>query len=66
MVPVVLGTIREDYLALAPPNSYIHVDDFPTIKALTDYLLYLDKNDTAYATYMAWKLEGRIVVRPYI
>ena len=62
MVPIVLGTTREDYMGLAPPNSYIHVVDFPTIKALTDYLLYLDKTDTAYATFFAWKQEGLIVV----
>ena len=62
MVPIVMGAYKEDYEQLLPPNSYINVDDFATIKDLTDYLLYLDRNDTAYATYFAWKTTGRIVV----
>ncbi len=63
MVPIVMGASKEDYLALLPPNSYINVDDFKTIKELTDYIKFLDKNDTAYATYFAWKEHGRILVR---
>ncbi len=63
MVPIVLGANKEDYLDVAPPNSYINVDDFKSIEELADYLKYLDKNDTAYAAYFAWKEHGKIVVR---
>ena len=62
MVPIVLGAYKEDYEAALPPNSYINVDDFSSIKQLTDYLLYLDRNDTAYASYFAWKEVGHVVV----
>ncbi len=62
MIPIVMGAPKEDYLAMLPPNSYINVDDFKTIKELTDYINYLDKNDTAYASYFAWKEHGRILV----
>jgi len=31
------------------------VQDFPSVKALAEYLLYLDKNDTAYNEYFSWK-----------
>ncbi|VDL98184.1 unnamed protein product [Schistocephalus solidus] len=62
MVPIVYGASREEYFARAPPNSFIHVDDFRTVKELTDYLYYLDKNDTAYASYFAWKEHGEILV----
>ncbi|KAM7532497.1 hypothetical protein Aperf_G00000132571 [Anoplocephala perfoliata] len=61
MVPIVLGAYKEDYENALPPHSFINVDDFASIKELTDYLQYLDKNDTAYATYFAWKKHGRIV-----
>ena len=64
MVPIVLGAYKEDYEDALPPNSYINVDDFSSIKELTDYLLYLDSNDTAYASYFAWKEVGRVVVSP--
>ncbi len=62
MVPIVVGARWKDYFQIAPPHSYINVDDFHSIRQLTDYLTYLDKNDTAYATYFTWKRYGRIVV----
>ncbi|VDD81717.1 unnamed protein product [Mesocestoides corti] len=60
MVPIVLGAYKEDYDDALPPHSFINVDDFKTIRQLTDYLLYLDRNDTAYAEYFAWKEHGKI------
>ena len=54
-VPVVMGGIRGDYELLAPPQSFIHVGDFPSIKTLVQYLEYLDKNDEAYLTHMKWR-----------
>ena len=53
VVPVVL--MRDSYEAVAPPGSFISVQDFPTVKALAQYLLYLDKNDTAYNGYFKWR-----------
>nr|XP_039248446.1 4-galactosyl-N-acetylglucosaminide 3-alpha-L-fucosyltransferase FUT5-like [Styela clava] len=53
-VPVVWGATREDYEAVAPPGSFIFVEDFDSMKALVDYLKYLDKNDTAYLGYLKW------------
>ena len=47
MVPIVMGGRRDDYFNLAPPNSYIHVDDFKSAGHLAAYLRYLDGNDTA-------------------
>jgi len=53
-VPVVLA---KDYYSadVVPPGSFISVQDFPSVKALAEYLLYLDKNDTAYNEYFSWK-----------
>ena len=53
-VPVVLA---KDYYRtdVVPPGSFISVQDFPSVKALAEYLLYLDKNDTAYNEYFSWK-----------
>ena len=57
-----LGAYKEDYEGALQPNPYIDVDDFSSIKEFTDYLPYLDSNDTAYASYFAWKEVGRVVV----
>ena len=53
-VPIVLA---KDYYSadVVPPGSFISVQDFPSVKALAEYLLYLDKNDTAYNEYFSWK-----------
>eukprot|EP00794_Sanderia_malayensis_P000069 gene69-666_t len=66
VVPVVMGGNYNDKLVI--PGSYIDVSDFKSIKDLADYLLYLDKNDTAYNEYFAWKssyvplsLDGRFI-----
>ena len=62
MIPIVLGAYKEDYEGVLPPHSYINVDDFKSIRELTDYLRYLDRNDTAYAAYFAWKEYGKFHV----
>nr|XP_018672473.1 alpha-(1,3)-fucosyltransferase 6-like isoform X2 [Ciona intestinalis] len=57
VVPVVWGPTREDVMTVAPPHSFIHVEDFKNISDLADYLLYLDRNDTAYREYFNWWFE---------
>ena len=52
-VPIVLG--GADYKRLAPPHSYIHVDDFASPKKLAEFLHKLDKNDDEYLSYFWWK-----------
>lgn len=54
-VPVVLGPPRRDYEAVAPPNSFIHVDDFKSIKALAEYLRGLTKDPEKYNAYFTWR-----------
>ena len=41
LVPVVMGP--SDYWKIAPPHSYIDVNDFATVEELANYLLYLGK-----------------------
>lgn len=53
-----MGAHPEDYKRQAPPNSFIHVDDFETPKHLADYLHYLSTNETAYYSYFEWKGSG--------
>lgn len=58
IVPIVMG--GADYKEIAIPGSYINVLDFPSVKALADYLLYLDKNVTAYNEYFRWKRKFKV------
>ncbi|KAH9278317.1 Glycoprotein 3-alpha-L-fucosyltransferase A [Echinococcus granulosus] len=61
MIPIVLGAFKADYESALPPHSYINVDDYKSVRELTDYLLHLDGNDTAYAAYFAWKEHGKFL-----
>jgi len=54
-VPVVLGPKKASYEAVAPRNSFIHAEDFRSLSDLVKYLNYLDKNESAYAEYFAWR-----------
>ncbi|XP_019626999.1 PREDICTED: alpha-(1,3)-fucosyltransferase 7-like [Branchiostoma belcheri] len=55
IVPIVLGPSKGDYERVAPPNSFVHVDDFESPEAMANYLTYLDHNDEEYNRYFAWK-----------
>lgn len=56
LVPVVYGSHPADVKAMAPPNSYIHAEDFNSPAELAVYLDYLSKNDTAYLEYHQWRM----------
>ncbi|XP_053645983.2 alpha-(1,3)-fucosyltransferase C [Cherax quadricarinatus] len=58
VIPVVYGSAN--YSQHAPPHSYIDALSFPTAKALADYLIYLNNNDTAYNEYFRWKRFHRL------
>ncbi|GMT07031.1 hypothetical protein PENTCL1PPCAC_29205, partial [Pristionchus entomophagus] len=60
IIPIVMGAPKEDYLKIAPPNSFIHVDDYEDVEHLANYLKYLSSNAYAYNEYFAWKRLGRI------
>ncbi|XP_072014358.1 glycoprotein 3-alpha-L-fucosyltransferase A-like [Amphiura filiformis] len=60
VVPVVYGGRRSAYEKLAPPNSFIHVGDFPTAQDLANYLLELDKDDEKYNEFFQWRLAGHV------
>jgi glycoprotein 3-alpha-L-fucosyltransferase len=61
VVPIVLGAHRDDYVYAAPPSSYIHVEDFPSVQDLAHYIVLLDQNDDMYNKYFLWKGTGRII-----
>ncbi|MCL4142710.1 UNVERIFIED_CONTAM: hypothetical protein GTU68_038734 [Idotea baltica] len=56
-----MGTVKEDYLKVFPPNSFIHVQDFSTVQELAEYITYLSKNKVAYNKYHQWRTKYQIV-----
>ena len=54
VIPVVLGP-SPDYKKVAPPKSYIDVNDFNSVEELAKYLKYLDQNDEEYLSYFKWR-----------
>ncbi|CAG0880473.1 unnamed protein product [Darwinula stevensoni] len=59
MVPVVMASAA-DYDSIAPRNSFIKADDFPSPKDLAHYLHLLDANDDLYGEYLKWKRDFRV------
>ncbi|KAM4618074.1 3-galactosyl-N-acetylglucosaminide 4-alpha-L-fucosyltransferase FUT3-like [Discoglossus pictus] len=54
-VPIIMGPPRKNYERFIPKDSFIHVEDFATVKELADYLLELDKDDQKYQAYFQWR-----------
>ncbi|KAM3875194.1 alpha-(1,3)-fucosyltransferase 4-like [Diretmus argenteus] len=54
-VPVVLGPSRENYERFLPPEAFIHVDDFPTVRGLAQYLLLLRRNPAQLQRHLDWR-----------
>ncbi|XP_075885111.1 alpha-(1,3)-fucosyltransferase 7 [Nelusetta ayraudi] len=59
-IPVVFGASLDDYKAVAPPHSFIHVDEFATVKDLSEYLMQVAKDDKRYKEYFAWKQKWEV------
>ncbi|XP_034402554.1 alpha-(1,3)-fucosyltransferase 7 [Cyclopterus lumpus] len=59
-VPVVLGPPLDNYKAVAPPNSFIHVDEFASVKELGKYLQELARDKEHYNEYFTWKHQWKV------
>ncbi|XP_075999661.1 alpha-(1,3)-fucosyltransferase 4-like [Genypterus blacodes] len=54
-VPVVMGPSRDNYERFLPPEAFIHVDDFPTVRGLANYLLLLRQNPARMRKHLDWR-----------
>lgn len=59
-VPVVLGPPPEDYRAVAPPRSFIHVDNFASTRALAEHLLQLAADQRRYREFFSWRRDWEV------
>ena len=65
ILPVVMGPSIQDYAAVAPPKSFIHVDSFDSPADLAKYLHLLDQDDALYNEYFAWKQQGDFIATKF-
>ncbi|CAG0922772.1 unnamed protein product, partial [Notodromas monacha] len=61
VIPIALGARKEDYAKAAPLNSFLHVDDFESPKALADKLHEIDADDDKFNSFFKWKGTGEFV-----
>ena len=61
VLPIVMGARPDDYKAVAPHHSFIHVDQFKGPRELAEYLLELDRDDEKYNQYFQWKGTGEFI-----
>jgi hypothetical protein len=54
-IPIVSGPVREDFMRIAPPRSFIHVDDYPTDRELAHALDLIAANRSLYEKYHQWR-----------
>ena len=56
MIPIALGGFsKQDYETIAPPHSFIHVDDFSSALELMEFLHQLSNNPKEYNSYFWWR-----------
>ena len=56
-----MGPSIQDYEAVAPPKSFLHVDSFDSPEDLAEFLHVLDGDDDLYNEYFAWKQLGDFI-----
>jgi len=61
VIPIVLGAHPDDYKAMAPHYSYLHVENFETPKQLAERMKFLMNNPTEYNKYFEWKGTGEFI-----
>lgn len=62
MIPIVIQPEKSFYEKIAPPNSFIHVEDFKNnIKDLSGYLDLISKDFDLYFKHLEWKLDHDVI-----
>lgn len=59
-IPVVLGPTRKNYERFLPPEAFIHVDDFPSVHELAQYLLMLRRKPKLLMSHLRWRGSYRL------
>lgn len=58
LIPIIYG--GGNYIKVAPPHSYINVENFKSPERLANYLKYLETDLNSYLLYFQWKKSHKI------
>ena len=61
VLPIVMGARPEDYAAVAPAHSFLHVDDYAGPEELAEHLLALQDSPEEYNAFFRWVGTGRMI-----
>lgn len=61
VVPIVMGAHPEDFKALAPFRSYLHVEDYDSPQELAVHMKFLMEHPLEYNKYFEWKGTGQFI-----
>ena len=53
-VPIVVGSSLSEYMSAAPPNSFLHVQNFTDSDSLIQHIMKLTLHDEEYNSYITW------------
>ena len=63
MIPVVLGGLsKHDYEKIAPPHSFLHIDDFLSPEDLMKRMHVIANNEQIYNSYFWWRTHYSVVI----
>lgn len=54
-IPIVSGPIRDNFIRLAPPHSFIHIDDYKSDDELAKHLNLIGTNKNLFKKYHLWR-----------
>lgn len=60
MIPVVVGAPLRHYQDVAPKDSFLHIDQFDSLKDMADYMIEISENTSKMRKHLAWRLKGDI------
>lgn len=61
IVPIVMGARKSEYTRAAPPDSFIHVDDFNSPKELAEYLREISGNHERWESFLWSRKRGELI-----
>lgn len=54
-IPIAMGAPMSYYKAVAPPNSFIHAENFTTLRELGEYLQIVASSQESFYSYHRWR-----------
>ncbi|XP_063391830.1 alpha-(1,3)-fucosyltransferase 7-like [Cydia fagiglandana] len=60
-IPIIMGTPLEDCMNILPPNSFLHMDNFASVRDLAREIYAIRDNTSKLLSYHAWRMHFETV-----